>query len=54
MSSPDDPDSTAGEEPTGMPRWVRVLAIIAAVVVAALVILQFVGGGEHTPGRHGL
>ena len=35
---------------TGMPRWVRVLAIIAAVLAVLVVILLISGG--HGPGRH--
>lgn len=40
-------------EPTpGMPRWVKVFGIVAAVVVLALVIVFIASGGEHGPGRH--
>lgn len=53
----DGHDATIGPgagEPTGMPRWVKVLAIIALVVVVLLVIIVVTGGGpgEHGPGRH--
>jgi ABC-type transporter Mla subunit MlaD len=38
-------------EPT--PRWVKVFAIIALVVVVLFVVLLLTGrGGEHGPGRH--
>ncbi len=43
---------------TGMPRWVKILGIIALVVVLLLVVLMLVsggggpGGGGHGPGRH--
>ncbi len=37
----------------GAPRWVKVLGIIALALVFLVVVLQFVGGGEHGPGRHG-
>jgi plastocyanin len=38
----------------GLPRWVRVLGIVALVVGLLVVILRFTGvGGEHGPGRHG-
>ncbi|NIZ93179.1 hypothetical protein [Kineococcus rubinsiae] len=34
-----------------MPRWVKVMALLAAVVVAILVVAMLLGG-EHGPGRH--
>ncbi len=38
---------------TGMPRWVKILGIIALVVILRLVVLMLVGGGGgHGPGRH--
>jgi ABC-type transporter Mla subunit MlaD len=38
---------------TGTPRWVKVLAIIALVVLALVVVLLVTGhGGGHGPGRH--
>ena len=51
------PDDAAAEDDdpyagTGIPRWVRVLGIIALVVVVAFIVLMVAGGGEHTPGRH--
>jgi hypothetical protein len=37
-----------------MPRWVRVLLIATAALLALLVILKVSGaGGEHGPRRHG-
>jgi hypothetical protein len=44
---PQSPDPT----PPGAPRWVKVFAIIVAVVVVAIVILAL-AGGEHGPSRH--
>ncbi len=38
--------------PAGVPRWVKVAGIIAAVVIALLVILLVFGDGKHGPGRH--
>jgi cytochrome c oxidase subunit 2 len=39
---------------TGLPRWVKVLGIVALVVALLVVILRLTGvGGEHGPGRHG-
>ncbi len=37
---------------TGMPRWVKILGIIALVVILLLVVM-LVGGGGHGPGGHG-
>lgn len=37
---------------TGLPRWVKVAAIIAAVVIALFVIVLIFGGGQHGPSRH--
>jgi len=36
----------------GMPRWVKISGIIAAVLVLAAVIAIFASGGRHGPGRH--
>ncbi len=60
-SKVDDPSATArgagdGEltrrqTPPGMPRWVKVFAIIAAVVVV-LFLAVLLTGSDHSPGRH--
>lgn len=45
----------ADREPTtGIPRWVRVSAIVALVLVVLVVVMLLVGGGPggHGPGRH--
>ena len=43
-----DPRST-----TGMPRWVKVFAIIAAVIAVLIAILLLTAGpGGHGPGMH--
>ena len=47
-----DPSSPPEPRPPGAPRWVKVLAIVAAVVVLLVVVVALVGGGEHGPGRH--
>jgi hypothetical protein len=36
----------------GMPRWVKVAAIVAAVVALVVVIAMLIGGGGHGPSRH--
>lgn len=45
------------EERTGLPRWVKVSALIVVVVAIAVVLVMAVGGGGeggHGPSRHGL
>lgn len=37
---------------TGTPRWVKVFGIIGLVLVLLFVIMLFLGGGGHGPGRH--
>jgi hypothetical protein len=37
---------------TGTPRWVKIFGIIALVLVLLVVIMMFIGGGDHGPGRH--
>jgi hypothetical protein len=38
---------------SGVPRWVKVVGVIVAVLVLLFIILQLAGvGGEHGPGRH--
>lgn len=36
----------------GTPRWVKVSAVIALLVLVLFVVVLLVGGGEHGPGRH--
>jgi hypothetical protein len=38
------------ESPPGTPRWVKLFAVIAVIVVAGFVILLLTGG--HSPARH--
>ena len=52
VGDPAEPDfDSAGElaEP-GTPRWVKIFALVAALVVTVLVTLLLLGG--HSPGRH--
>jgi hypothetical protein len=48
-----DPGGHAGPGPesTGTPRWVKVFGIIAGVVAILLVVL-LLAGGNHGPSRH--
>ena len=42
-----------GESPPRAPRWVKVAAIVVAVLILVFLLLQLTGiGGEHGPGRH--
>jgi hypothetical protein len=36
----------------GMPRWVKVTAVIVAVLALLLVIVMLISGGGHGPQRH--
>ena len=46
--------SAPDREPNaGMPRWVKVSAIVALVLVVLVVAMLIAGGpGDHGPGRH--
>ena len=47
-------DRTAGrdaETPPGVPRWVKICAVTALVVIV-LVVIATLAGGDHGPGRH--
>ena len=52
LDSPTTDLSDADRHP-GMPRWVKVFAIIAAIVILLVVIVAVAGGGNHGPRRHG-
>lgn len=48
-----DPDASEGPGSTSStPRWVKVFAIISALVILLFVILLITGSGGHGPGRH--
>jgi cytochrome b561 len=39
--------------PPGMPRWVKVAALVVGLLVLLFVVLRLTGiAGEHGPGRH--
>ena len=49
----DADNNPSREGPPGMPRWVKVAAIIVGVLILLFVVLKITGiGGEHGPGRH--
>jgi hypothetical protein len=47
-----DPDRSRSQGHPGTPRWVKMSALVVAVLVVALVIAMLLAGGEHGPGRH--
>ena len=57
MADQSNPDVVAasddGEALTGVPRWVKMSAVVAVLVVLMVVFVLATGGaGEHGPGRH--
>ena len=53
-TSDDDGMRYDHESTTGIPRWVKLGAIIAAVLALLVVVMLLVGGGGHSPRRHGM
>ena len=42
-----------GDTPPGLPRWVKVAAIVVGLLILIAVFLQLTGlAGEHGPGMH--
>jgi ATP-dependent Zn protease len=52
-SNGDNGERPTEDRPPSTPRWVKVSGIIAIVLVLLVVIMMFIGGGKHGPGRHG-
>lgn len=49
----DDGTGYDREPPPGVPRWVKVIAIVIAIVALLVVVMMLVGGGgQHNPLRH--
>ena len=45
-----DPDGESDlESPAGIPRWVKLVGLSAAVLVLLFVVMLLVGGGGHRP-----
>jgi hypothetical protein len=42
---------SSSSRPPPVPRWVKTLAMVAAVIVI-IIVIALVSGGEHGPGRH--
>jgi hypothetical protein len=51
-TSPTGSQSEQGASPAGMPRWVKIFLIVAAVLVVLLVAGMLIGGRQHELGRH--
>ena len=43
----------AQETLTGPPRWVKVSAIVAGILLLVVVAVMLLSGGQHGPARHG-
>ena len=41
-----------GDRPPSTPRWVKLSGIIVIILVLMIVIMKFIVGGDHGPGRH--
>ena len=52
MSTAPHNDRPADDGHPGMPTWVRWTLVAVLVLVVVLVVLRFVVGGDHGPGRH--
>jgi hypothetical protein len=52
VEDPNVPDIPTGGAAPGMPRWVKVSALVTGVLVLAIVLMLVLGGGDHGPGRH--
>lgn len=54
-TQPDDVDdmgrSRGHTPPIGMPRWVKVFAVVGIILVV-LLLVGLLAGGNHGPGRH--
>jgi hypothetical protein len=55
MSNPKRPERertrAAGEEPPGVPRWVKVFGLVVVIMLLVLLVAML-AGGSHGPGRH--
>lgn len=43
----------AQETLTGLPRWVKVSAVVAGILLLVVVAVMLLSGGQHGPARHG-
>ncbi len=48
-----DHEASRGASRPGAPRWVKVIGLVVAVLVALVLLAQLTGiAGDHGPGRH--
>lgn len=55
MTDPISDSERKGEtssEPPGLPRWVKISAVVVVVLALALILAMALVGGEHGPGLH--
>jgi hypothetical protein len=53
MTNPRRDSGSDSASPPRMPRWVKVAAVIAGLLLLAFLVLRFTGiAGEHGPSRH--
>jgi hypothetical protein len=52
MTEPASAGDPAGDGYPGLPRWIKVSAIVVAIVVLAIIVGMLIAGGDHGPGRH--
>ncbi|HEX8510750.1 MAG TPA: hypothetical protein VF635_14780 [Propionibacteriaceae bacterium] len=56
MTPAQEPEPTRGagagsDQPPGVPNWVKISAIVVAILVVAVIVAMLLGG-NHGPGRH--
>lgn len=56
MTQAQEPEPTrrrgaSSDQPPGLPNWVKISAIVVAILVAVAVVAMLLGG-NHGPGRH--
>lgn len=60
MAQPPFPSGTTPEPrhdpsevgPPGLPRWLKVSGLVVVVLVALVLVVMLITGGDHGPGRH--
>lgn len=50
---PDSGPERDRETLTGPPRWVKVSAIVAGILIVVVIAVMLLTGGQHGPARHG-
>jgi cytochrome b561 len=53
MTDPQPASASEPGPPPGMPRWVKIAAVVVGLLVLLFLVLQLTGiAGEHGPGMH--